>query len=55
MNYILKCMLEMIRATRPNGSWSDMSSQEVLVGFLGYIVLFGMILGVIAIIKKYYK
>lgn len=52
MNYILKCMLEMFRSSRPNGSWSNMTLQEVLVGFLGYIVMFGMLSGVIAIIKK---
>lgn len=55
MSYILRCMLELLKSTTPNGSISSMSREDVLVGMFGFILLFAIILFVLFLIKRYLK
>jgi hypothetical protein len=48
-------MLELLRGSTPQGSITSMESQDIIVGFLGYIMLFAIMFGVVFLIKKYFK
>ena len=53
MGYILRCMLELLKSTSPNGSISSMSREDALVGVFGFILLFAIIFFVLFLIKSY--
>ena len=55
MDYILRCMLELLRGSTPQGSITSMESKDIIVGFLGYVILFALMFGAVYLIKKYFK
>jgi hypothetical protein len=48
-------MLELLRGSTPQGSITSMESKDIIVGFLGYVILFALMFGAVYLIKKYFK
>ena len=55
MDYMLRCMVKLMKTSPPNGSWSNITTNEVIVGFVGYGILFGIVFLAIWICGKYFK